>query len=156
MVKGSALVGKRSRTRFVGEVQVLAKLKHPNVVALFHFDEHDGTPYFSMEYLEAGSLERAIETAPPKSPREAARTIQILAETMADIHRLGIIHRDLKPSNILLAKQNNIKALQCSRSPDFGLAKRLASGFPNSRPEPSGTRSYMSPEQHPGDGEIPR
>jgi serine/threonine-protein kinase len=74
--------------RFLSEAEAVAKLQHPNIVQVFHFDEHDGHPYFEMEYVDGGSLADRLDGT-PRPPREAARLVEVLARAMAEAHRRG-------------------------------------------------------------------
>ena len=69
---------------------------------IHHIGEADGLPYFELEYVEGGSLDRRFDGTPWPA-RRAAELIESVARGVAEAHRLGIVHRDLKPGNILLA-----------------------------------------------------
>jgi tetratricopeptide (TPR) repeat protein len=134
--------------RFRGESEILARLRHPNIVQVHEVGEHDGRPYFTMEYAAGGSLAQKLAAA-PLAPREAAEVLRTLSLAVHSAHAQGIVHRDLKPSNVLLAADGTL------RIGDFGLAKQLegerAAGLdPGDRTETGailGTPSYMAPEQ---------
>jgi serine/threonine protein kinase/WD40 repeat protein len=87
--------------RFRVEAESLAQLHHPNIVQIFEIGEHEGLPYFAMEYIEGPSLARQTSGV-AQAPSAAAHIVEILARAMAAVHERGIIHRDLKPANILL------------------------------------------------------
>jgi serine/threonine-protein kinase len=144
--------------RFRAEAEAVAHLQHPNIVHIHEVGEGDGRPYFSMEYLEGGSLARMLAHR-PQPPHSAAQLVENLARAMHYAHERGILHRDLKPANILLVSGGMVSgesstthhSLLTTHQPkisDFGLAKRL-------QPEPGqtrsgvilGTPSYMAPEQ---------
>jgi WD40 repeat protein/tRNA A-37 threonylcarbamoyl transferase component Bud32 len=129
------------RTRFLAEAETIARLRHPNIVQIYGMGEHDGRPYFEMEYIEGGSLAQRLDGT-PWAPEIAARFVAVLARAIGDAHRLGIIHRDLKPANILLLDADTPKIV------DFGLAKTLET---DSNLTQSGvfigTPSYAAPEQ---------
>ncbi len=133
--------GAEFRARFLAEAETIARLRHPNIVQIYGLGDHDGRPYYEMEYIEGGSLARRLDGT-PWAPEPAARTFAMLARAIGDAHRLGIVHRDLKPANILLADDDTPKVV------DFGLAKTLAA---NSSLTQSGvfvgTPSYAAPEQ---------
>src|SRR5262249_25654275 len=103
-------------TRFRSEAEALARLRHPNIVQVYEVGEHDGRPFFALESAEGGSLSQRLADGPPP-PRDAARTIEVLARAMHAAHEQGIIHRDLKPGNVLLTADGTPKIA------DFGLAK---------------------------------
>ena len=133
--------GAESRARFLAEAGIIAKLRHPNVVQIYSLGDHDGMPYFEMEYIEGGSLARRLDDT-PWAIGPAARMVAVLARAIADAHRLGIIHRDLKPANVLLVDDETPKVA------DFGLAKSLTA---DSNLTQSGvfvgTPNYAAPEQ---------
>src|SRR5262249_6825137 len=127
--------------RFRVEAEAVARLDHPNVVRIYDFGEHNGLPFFSMEFVEGGSLAKKLQGG-PLPPEEAARGAEILARAMDYVHQHHIVHRDLKPANVLLAADGTPKVT------DFGLAKRLdKDGGLTATYAVMGTASYMAPEQ---------
>jgi tetratricopeptide (TPR) repeat protein/tRNA A-37 threonylcarbamoyl transferase component Bud32 len=141
MVLAGAHAGSHQLARFHAEAEAVAQLQHPGIVQIFEVGDHDGLPYFSLEFVEGGSLSGKID-GKPRPPREAAGTVELLAQAMAVAHQHGIVHRDLKPANVLLTRDDLPKIT------DFGLVKRVEGG---SELTASGTLmgspSYMSPEQ---------
>jgi WD40 repeat protein/serine/threonine protein kinase len=87
--------------RFKAEAEAIAKLQHPYIVQIYEIGEHDGRPFFSLEYCNGGSL-AGVLAGTPLPPQQAAKLIQQLARGMQAAHDQQIIHRDLKPGNILL------------------------------------------------------
>jgi len=153
--------------RFCREAELLARIKHPNVVQIYEIGEHEGCPYFVMEYVEGGNLASWL-AGRPQPPQQAAAIVETLARTMYEVHLRGIVHRDLKPANVLLshdrqsaqkserreAVKETALALRLSPSPfvpkitDFGLAKPLdTQSHLSATGEIKGTPSYMAPEQ---------
>jgi predicted Ser/Thr protein kinase len=130
--------------RFQVEAEAIAQLQHPGIVQIYEVGEEDGRPFFSLEFVDGGSLQKKI-AGTPQPPAEAARMAQLLAEAMQCAHAHNIIHRDLKPANVLLTKDGQPKIT------DFGLAKQLEgeSGQTHSGTI-LGTPSYMAPEQAEG------
>lgn len=146
MMLAGGHAGAEQLARFHTEARAVARLQNPNIVQIYDVGEHDGLPYFSLEFVDGGTLHDRLggKTQPP---RDAARMIETLARAMDCAHQLGIIHRDLKPANVLMTAQGILKIS------DFGLAKRLEgedSGQTRSGTL-MGTPSYMSPEQARGD-----
>src|SRR5262249_32632424 len=89
--------------RFRAEARKLASLQHPNIVQVHEVGEHDGRPFFSLEYVEGGSLADKL-AGRPQPACQAAALLGTLARAVASAHAHGIIHRDLKPANILLQR----------------------------------------------------
>ena len=169
MVLAGAHVGQIGLARFRAEAEAVAKLLHSNIVQIYETGEHEGRPYFSLEFVDGGSLDKRIAES-PTSPRAAAQLVETLARTMEFAHQRGIVHRDLKPANILLAKLGSESSMVRNRevdSPslptdhwsrntvpkiaDFGLVKRV--GDDSSQTQSGailGTPSYMAPEQAEG------
>jgi serine/threonine-protein kinase len=130
--------------RFRLEAEAVARVRHPNIVQIYETGEHEGAPYFALEYVEGGSLaQKAAGT--PLPPRQAAELVQTLARAMHAAHQAGIVHRDLKPANVLLTADGQPKI------GDFGLAKKLEEDSGRTRSgDVLGTPSYMAPEQAQG------
>ena len=76
------------------------RLQHPNIVQIYEVGEHDGRPFFSLEFVDGGSL-RQLLGGKPQPPRRRPQLVETLAARHARRPRAGIIHRDLKPANIL-------------------------------------------------------
>ena len=130
--------------RFRSEAEAAAKLRHPNIVAVYDVGEHEGQHFFSMEFIDGSSLSHLLERG-PLSSRRAGHYLRVLAEAVEYAHRQGIIHRDLKPSNILIDSNDQ------PHITDFGLAKQLHSDSGQTRTGAVlGTPSYMAPEQAEG------
>ncbi len=165
MVLSGGYASQDEVARFLREAEAVAQLQHPNIVQLFDVGQHQGLPYFTMEFMAGGSLADRLAGV-PLPPREAARLVEPLARGMHYAHQRGIVHRDLKPANILLAlspqpsaiSQDRLTADSCwltatPKITDFGLAKRAEAGSGlTASGAVLGTPSYMAPEQAEGQG----
>ena len=145
MVLAGANARQQDLLRFFHEAQAVAKLRHPNIVPVYDVGRDEDCPYFTMEFVEGGSLAQKL-AGTPQPARQAAAMVETLARAMQVAHENGIVHRDLKPGNILLSADGSPKIT------DFGLAKRLEddAGLTQSGAV-LGTPSYMAPEQAQGD-----
>ena len=132
--------------RFRREAQALAALNHPNIAAIYGFEDAAGAQALVLELVEGPTLADRIARGPIPIPEALAIASQI-AEAIEAAHEKGIIHRDLKPANIKIDESGKATVL------DFGLAK--AAEPDPARPDVTasqeglvlGTPSYMSPEQ---------
>lgn len=130
--------------RFKAEAQAAASLDDPHIVPIYEIGEHDGCSYYSMKYVEGGSLRDRIADGPIE-PRRAAEIAAMVARAVQVAHSHGILHRDLKPGNVLLDLDGNPLVS------DFGLAKNVAAESELTQSgDVLGTPSYMSPEQASG------
>ena len=141
MMAAASSASPAERARFSNEAELVARFKHPSIVPIYEIGETEGQPYFSIEYVEGGSLADELDGR-PLAPDRAAKTIALLAEAVQYAHDRGVIHRDLKPANVLLSADSTPKLT------DFGLAKSLESASSQTKTgDIMGTPSYMAPEQ---------
>ncbi|MCH8242528.1 MAG: serine/threonine-protein kinase, partial [Planctomycetes bacterium] len=140
--------------RFKREAKVLASLNHPNIGAIYGFEESDGECCLVLEYVKGETLAARLDRGPLPAD-EALDVARQIAEALEGAHEIGVIHRDLKPANVMLRADGVVKVL------DFGLAKAMAeeSSGPTGADSPTitanytrpgvvlGTAAYMSPEQ---------
>jgi hypothetical protein len=150
--------------RFHREAEALARLRHPNIVQVHEVGAVRGAPFFSLEFVEGGSLARHT-AGTPQPPHRAAGLVATLARAMHAAHQAGVVHRDLKPANVLLAPRPDatpaaaragepdgptLEAFEPKIS-DFGLAKHLDGPSDHTHTGViMGTPSYMAPEQAEG------
>lgn len=149
--------------RFQREAQVVAKLRHQNIVQVFDFDTVDDQPYIVMEYIAGPSLSKYLNALHGKIGRlelpQVSRLLTKVASALQYAHDSGVIHRDVKPSNILLTSRSiqivhQIEPLPLDFEPvlsDFGLVRFLSSSLQTSSGKIVGTPAYMSPEQARGE-----
>jgi eukaryotic-like serine/threonine-protein kinase len=141
------------RSRFAQEARALAALNHPNIAAIYGFEDEHGSCALVLELVEGPTLgERLRSGALPL--KDALLVARQLAEALEAAHEKGIAHRDLKPANIKITRNGVVKVL------DFGLAKALrgesvAETLSHAPTETTrgfimGTPAYMSPEQATG------
>ncbi|MBI1826796.1 MAG: PD40 domain-containing protein [Planctomycetes bacterium] len=140
--------------RFEREAKVLASLNHPNIAAIYGFEEFEGKRFLVMELAEGETLAERLDRGPIPM-RDALELTNGIAIALEAAHEKGIVHRDLKPANVKVTPDGTVKVL------DFGLAKAMtgdATGtnvansptitMEHTRPGVVlGTAAYMSPEQ---------
>ncbi|HEX5061411.1 MAG TPA: serine/threonine-protein kinase, partial [Kofleriaceae bacterium] len=149
---GDAAANPEVLLRFRREADVIAKIKHPNIVEVIDWESlADGSPAMVMEYLHGEDLGERIKEGPLRWPQIARIADQVLA-ALSVAHANGIVHRDLKPQNIFLAQDDSgderVKLL------DFGVSKvRDSKSLVTTDARLLGTPAYMSPEQSEGRAE---
>lgn len=130
--------------RFAREARALARLSHPNIVAVYDSGQTNGLFYFIMEYVDGLNLRQVMQAA-KLTPAEALAIVPQVCDALQYAHDRGIVHRDIKPENILLDKNGRVKIA------DFGLAKIMGRDPANltltGKGEVMGTPVYMAPEQ---------
>ena len=125
--------------RFVREARAAAAISHPHVVPVYDVKHHGDLHYFSMEFMEGGTVEDLLLSAPEsRLPwRQAVRIVSSAAAGLAHLHANGLVHRDIKPANLLLDRERVVKLgdLGTLVRADEALGERI------------GTPHFMSPEQ---------
>jgi Tol biopolymer transport system component/tRNA A-37 threonylcarbamoyl transferase component Bud32 len=153
------LQDRERRARFQREAKVLAALNHPNIAAVYGWEERGGSSALVMELVEGRPLDELIPRKGMPLDKALEFCIQV-ARGLEAAHRAGIVHRDLKPSNVMVTATGVVKLL------DFGLATQSAAVSPGGSSEETatdtvtlagtakgvivGTVAYMSPEQAQG------
>jgi len=141
MLLGGGHVGPKFRQRFSTEAEAAAQFHHPNIVAVHEVGEHEGMPFFSMDYVDGPDLERMTGHQPIAVER-AARYVRTIAKAIHYAHQHGILHRDLKPSNVLVDSDDRVQIT------DFGLAKVLTSDTGLTQTgQMLGSPHFLPPEQ---------
>jgi eukaryotic-like serine/threonine-protein kinase len=137
--------------RFLREIEISAKLQHPNILPVYDSGEAGGMLYYVMPFVEGESLRDRIVREGPLQPSTAVRIAREVADALDYAHRQGIVHRDIKPANILLSQGHAVVA-------DFGIARAVtasaAVGGLTQVGIAVGSPSYMSPEQALGETQL--
>lgn len=132
------------RARFEAEARTMARLSHPNVVAVQDVVEDGQTVFMVMEVVRGGTLWDWVESCGPMPESMALRVLRIALDAVGAAHAMGVVHRDLKPQNILLSGSGTPKIS------DFGIAQVQDSLRDHARTRTGavmGTWGFMSPEQ---------
>jgi WD40 repeat protein len=142
MILSGQLASASDVQRFRAEATAAAGLDHPCIVPIYEIGEHQGQHYFSMKFIEGGSLAQRLAESPRMAIRSLVDILIQVARAVHHAHEHGILHRDLKPANILLDRRG------APFVTDFGLARRVNAekGLTQSGAI-VGTPSYMAPEQ---------
>ena len=136
--------------RFRREARAVAKLSHPNVVAVIDAGESGGHPYIVFEYVEGENLKQRINRLGPLDPQEALAYAIEVARGLSVAHARKLVHRDIKPQNVLIDAEGRAKVT------DFGIARQLEQSGVTDTGRVLGTTDYVSPEQAMGHGVDPR
>jgi serine/threonine-protein kinase len=145
--------------RFAREAELMARLRHPNIITIYDYGEQDGLPYIVMEYLTGGTLSEIMKERNHVPLFESLPLLEDLASALDYAHDQGVIHRDIKPSNVILEPMTTSTRGRTQRAilMDFGIARFVnenttltASG------DVLGTADYISPEQAHGTAELDR
>jgi eukaryotic-like serine/threonine-protein kinase len=144
-----------ARERFLREVKIISRLRHPNTVTIHDYGETlEGVVYMVLEHIEGITFKDLLRDEGAQTPYRALLLVRQVARSLAEAHRHGIVHRDLKPANIMVmdleTESDLVKVL------DFGVARLLnnpvdndltSAGVPVGERALIGTPRYMSPEQ---------
>jgi serine/threonine-protein kinase len=136
--------------RFMREIEIAARLQHPNILPVYDSGEAAGTLFYTMPFVEGGSLRTRLDERKVLPLEEALEIVREVADALAFAHRCNIVHRDVKPENILFLAGHAVVA-------DFGIARAIAA-IDSQRLTlvgmGLGTPEYMSPEQAFGEADI--
>jgi predicted Ser/Thr protein kinase len=147
MPRFGPIVSRRILARFEREVELAARLRHPNIVQIHDSGMQKGHYYYAMDYIEGVHLDSYVESR-QLDDRQIMAMMRTVCQAVQYAHQHGIIHRDLKPSNIIVAVDGQPFVV------DFGLAKNVLDGQGTEtisiEGEMTGTPAFMSPEQAAG------
>jgi serine/threonine-protein kinase len=128
-------------TRFIGEAKSVARLSHPNIVAVFDQGSDGQYLYLAMEYVPGRTLRSLLRERGRMRPEAALNVMEPILSGLAAAHAAGIVHRDVKPENVLLTADGRVKVV------DFGLARTQAAAGHTRSGLVIGTVAYIAPEQ---------
>jgi hypothetical protein len=135
--------------RFRREVQMTAKLKHPNTITIYDYGcTDDGTFYYAMELLDGVNLFEIVQAGGKLPESRVAHKKRQCAMALQEAHGMGLVHRDIKPNNIMMTQQGG--AHDVTKVLDFGLVKSVDSKADTTKTWTEaiiGTPRFMSPEQ---------
>lgn len=150
VISGDVASNPQLKERFLMEARTVAKLRHPNIVAVYSAGDADGLLYFVMELVPGESLRDLLTREGAVAPERAERILHELAMALDYAHANGIVHRDVKPENILLDRETGRAMLT-----DFGVARALENGGNMTGTGMIlGSPRYMSPEQATGESTL--
>ncbi|MEX2106406.1 MAG: protein kinase [Solirubrobacterales bacterium] len=136
--------------RFRQEARAVAKLSHPNVVAVIDAGEDGGHPYIVFEYVEGETLKQRIARVGALDTQEALAYAIEIARGLTVAHARNMVHRDIKPQNVLIDAEGRAKLT------DFGISRQLEQDGMTATGRVLGTTDYVAPEQAMGHGVDPR
>jgi serine/threonine-protein kinase len=138
------------RERFLREIAIAARLRHPNIVRMYDSGDADGALYFVMPYEDGPSLRTRLATGGPLSIPDVINVLRDVARAVQYAHAQGVVHRDIKPDNVMMSGGAAVVA-------DFGIAKAVSAAQSETSTNITGTGAgigtpaYMAPEQAVGD-----
>lgn len=140
--------------RFESEARLMARIQHPNVVAILSYGQEEGKVFFTAEYIEGGSLASLLEARGKLPPAVALQILKQITAGLGAAHRQNICHRDLKPANVLIDSNGRVKLTDfgmASLGQDVALDQDVALGqdaaTTDELPAVVGTPAYLPPEQ---------
>jgi eukaryotic-like serine/threonine-protein kinase len=142
-------VSEEQARRFEKEVQLTARLTHPNTISIYDYGRTpEGTFYYAMELLDGITLEQLVERHGPQRPSRVVHILLQMCGALREAHEAGLIHRDIKPANAVLCCRGGL--FDIVKVLDFGLVKQIAGDVRSSlsgKDTIVGTPLFMSPEE---------
>src|SRR5687768_5506350 len=136
--------------RFMREIEIAARLQHPNILPVFDSGKAGGMLYYIRPFVDGGSLRDRLQREPHLPTDVIVQIVQEVADALAYAHQRNVVHRDIKPENILFSAGHAVVA-------DFGIARAIDAADSQSLTLAGfgvGTPEYMSPEQVFGESDI--
>ena len=150
----SDLAASLGHERFLREIEIAARLRHPNIVPLYDSGEAGGSLFFVMPYEDGQSLRERLREAGALPIADALSVLRDVARALAYAHEHGVVHRDVKPDNVMLSGGAAVVT-------DFGIAKAVSVALTDASDATLtqagmviGTPAYMAPEQATGDAAV--
>jgi serine/threonine-protein kinase len=137
--------------RFLREIRLVSKLKHPRIAGLLDAGEQDWFVFLAMDFIDGPSLREVLGRGRRLSVSDTLRVACDLLDALDHAHRFGIVHRDVKPENVMISAERGAVLL------DFGIARAFATSVSREITRAGltvGSSSYMSPEQINADQRI--
>ena len=131
---------KRRAAEVIHEAQLLAKVRHPNVVTVYGAERIDGRVGMWMEFVDGRTLEEELRASGPQLAGEGDHVGLALCSALAAVHEAGLLHRDLKAQNVMRATDGRLLLT------DFGAGRVRGDGNDERRVELAGTPLYLAPE----------
>jgi eukaryotic-like serine/threonine-protein kinase len=144
------LAASLGKERFLREIQIIAKLAHPNILPLYDSGEVDGQLYYVMPFVPGETLRSLLERERQLPIEDALRITREIVDALAYAHSMGVVHRDIKPENVLLEAGHAVVS-------DFGIARAVSASGGDQLTQTGmaiGSPIYMSPEQAGGNQPI--
>ncbi|MEU4691167.1 Stk1 family PASTA domain-containing Ser/Thr kinase [Actinoplanes sp. NPDC023714] len=136
--------------RFTDEAKTIARLTHPNVVAVYDQGRHQGLPYLVMEFVQGRTLRDLLSQRGKLTPVEAVAILEQMLAAIAAAHRAGLVHRDVKPENVLVAEAPSGGSADLVdavvKVADFGLARAIEASTVDDSGQLMATVAYVAPE----------
>jgi serine/threonine-protein kinase len=136
--------------RFMREIEIAARLQHPNILPVYDSGSADGVLYYIMPFIDGGSLRDRMDREKHLAVDDVVRIVQEVADALGYAHQRNVVHRDIKPENILFSAGHAVVA-------DFGIARAIQATGASPLTQAGfglGTPAYMSPEQAFGESDI--
>ncbi|HEY1487120.1 MAG TPA: Stk1 family PASTA domain-containing Ser/Thr kinase [Micromonosporaceae bacterium] len=134
--------------RFTREAKTIARLTHPNIVAVYDQGTHEGLPYLVMEFVRGRTLRDILTETGRMDPSDALVVLEQMLAAVAAAHRAGVVHRDVKPENVLVAESPGGTGLVDAvvKVADFGLARAVEASADDGDGQLLATVAYVAPE----------